>query len=311
MIISASRRTDIPTYYSEWFFNRIKEGFVCVQNPMNAHQISRVELNPDVVDGIVFWTKNPLLMLDKLELLNDYPYYFQFTVTPYGADVESRVPSKDAVIIPTFQRLSDKIGPERVVWRYDPIFLSDKYSMNYHIHYFAMLAKRLAPYTKKCTISFLDRYQKNEKNLSALNLQPFPIELQLHLVKELSEIAHSYGLSIDTCAEEIDLHEYGIQHAHCVDAKLFEKISGYPLKLGKDKNQRIECGCVESIDIGAYNTCRNGCKYCYANYSQTTVYDYSSKHNPSSPLLIGDVTSADRVTMRNVKSYRINQLSFE
>ena len=140
MIISASRRTDIPTYYSDWFFNRIKEGFVFVRNPMNAHQISRIDLRPDVVDGIVFWTKNPLPMLDRLDLLKEYTYYFQFTLTSYGEDVESNIPSKSNVIIPSFQRLSDKLGPERVIWRYDPIFLSQKYSIDYHIHYFEMLA---------------------------------------------------------------------------------------------------------------------------------------------------------------------------
>ena len=163
MIISASRRTDIPTYYSDWFFNRIKEGFVFVRNPMNAHQISRIDLRPDVVDGIVFWTKNPLPMLDRLDLLKEYTYYFQFTLTSYGEDVESNIPSKSNVIIPSFQRLSDKLGPERVIWRYDPIFLSQKYSIDYHIHYFEMLAKRLSLYTKKCTISFLDYYCNTEK----------------------------------------------------------------------------------------------------------------------------------------------------
>lgn len=172
MIISASRRTDIPTYYSDWFFNRIKEGFVFVRNPMNAHQISRIDLRPDVVDGIVFWTKNPLPMLDRLDLLKEYTYYFQFTLTSYGEDVESNIPSKSNVIIPSFQRLSDKLGPERVIWRYDPIFLSQKYSIDYHIHYFEMLAKRLSLYTKKCTISFLDYYCNTEKNfqLQAYNL---------------------------------------------------------------------------------------------------------------------------------------------
>ena len=156
MIISASRRTDIPTYYSEWFFNRLHEGYVLVRNPMNIHQVSKITLNPDVVDGIVFWTKNPTPMLDKLDQLNDYTYYFQFTLNAYGRDVETGVPSKNNVIIPAFQKLSDKIGPERVIWRYDPIFISKIYTIDYHLHYFEQLAKRLSPYTKKCTISFLD-----------------------------------------------------------------------------------------------------------------------------------------------------------
>ena len=127
MIISASRRTDIPTYYSEWFFNRIKEGYALVRNPMNAHQISKISLNPDVVDGIVFWTKNPTPMLDKLDRLKDYTYYFQFTLNAYGQDVEASIPSKNNVVIPAFQKLSDMIGPEKVIWRYDPIYLNETY----------------------------------------------------------------------------------------------------------------------------------------------------------------------------------------
>lgn len=152
MIISASRRTDIPTYYSDWLLNRIKAGYVYVRNPMNVHQISKISLSPDVVDGIVFWTKNPIPMLDKLNALKDYMYYFQFTLNSYGVDVERNIPSKNNVIVPTFQRLSDLIGPDRVIWRYDPIFLSETYTTDYHIHYFEELAKRLSSYTKNARL---------------------------------------------------------------------------------------------------------------------------------------------------------------
>ena len=162
MIISASRRTDIPSYYSEWFYNRIKEGFVYVRNPMNIHQIGKISLSPDVVDGIVFWTKNPAPMLDRLGELEKYTYYFQFTVNPYSTDVEPNVPSKNDTIIPTFQKLSSIIGKERIVWRYDPILLNEKYTVDYHIKYFSMLADKLAYYTEKCTVSFLDMYKNTQ-----------------------------------------------------------------------------------------------------------------------------------------------------
>ena len=160
MIISASRRTDIPNYYSEWFFNRIKEGYVLVRNPMNISQVSKISLSPDVVDGIVFWTKNPLPILDRLEELREYTYYFQFTLTPYGKDVEPNVPSKNDLIIPSFRKLSERIGKERVVWRYDPILFNDKYTMDYHVKYFKTLAAKLHAYTEKCIVSILDFYQK-------------------------------------------------------------------------------------------------------------------------------------------------------
>ena len=311
MIISASRRTDIPTYYSEWFFNRIKAGYVLVRNPMNAHQISKINLSPDVVDGIVFWTKNPIPMLDKLDLLTDYMYYFQFTLNAYNQDVETGVPLKNNIVVPAFQKLSDIIGPDRVVWRYDPIFLNETYTAEYHIRYFEKLAKRLAPYTKKCTISFLDFYRNTERNIAGLSIQKFTPEVQEFLAKNLSEIAYSYGLKMDTCAEGIDLQKFGIDHARCIDDRLFGKLLHCPLKVGKDKNQRLECGCIESLDIGAYNTCRNGCRYCYANYSTKTVRTNAGKYNPESPLLIGEIGSEDKITERKMHSCIENQIQFD
>lgn len=310
MIISASRRTDIPTYYSEWFFNRIKEGYVLVRNPMNTHQISKISLTPDVVDGIVFWTKNPIPMLNKLDRLQDYTYYFQFTLNSYGQDVENHVPNKQNTIIPAFKKLSDTIGPERVIWRYDPVFLNETYTPKYHLRYFEQLAKILHPYTKKCTFSFIDMYRNTEQNVKGLDIQKFPIEQQKYLAKHFADIAHSYGLSIDTCAEGIDLEQYGIQHARCIDDRLLSQLIGCPLTVGKDKNQRMECGCIESIDIGTYNTCRNGCLYCYANYSTKSVQTNSQKHNPNSPLLFGEVGADDKITERKVSSCKSTQLEF-
>ena len=302
MIISASRRTDIPTYYSEWFMNRIREGYALARNPMNAHQVSRISLSPEVVDGIVFWTKNPAPMLDKLPQLKDYMYYFQFTLNAYEQDVEADVPLKHKYIVPTFQRLSEMIGPERVVWRYDPILVSDKYTFDYHVKYFELLAKKLASYTQKCTISFLDMYVKTERNVAGLNIQPWTLELQDAMAKSLAEIAHSYGLELETCAEGIELEKYGIKHAHCIDGELFAKLLGCPLKVGKDKNQRKECGCVDSVDIGAYNTCRNGCRYCYANFNAKMVQNNQQRHNPLSPLLLGELQPDDKVTGRKMTS---------
>lgn len=311
MIISASRRTDIPTYYSEWFLNRIKEQYVLVRNPMNAHQISKISLNPDVVDGIVFWTKNPIPMLGKLDRLQDYMYYFQFTLNSYTQDIETHVPSKQIHIIPAFKMISDLIGPDCIIWRYDPILLNDTYTPEYHIRYFERIAKELSQYTKKCTISFIDLYRNTSRNVSGLSLLEFPQEVQRSLAKNLAEIAHSYGLLIDTCAESIDLQEYGIEHARCIDDRLLSKLLGCPLDVGKDKNQRLECGCIESFDIGAYNTCRNGCKYCYANYSEKTVCSNSNKHNPNAPLLFGEVGPDDKITEKKVTSCRVNQISFD
>ena len=165
MIISASRRTDIPNYYSEWFYNRIKEGFLYVRNPMNFHQVSEIRITPDLVDCIVFWTKNPLPMMDRLEELKAYPYYFQFTLTGYGNDVEINLPDKKTSIIPAFRELAGRIGREKVIWRYDPIFFTGRYTVQYHLKAFRNIAEALSGYTEKCVISFLDIYSKNRKQI--------------------------------------------------------------------------------------------------------------------------------------------------
>ena len=160
MILSVSRRTDIPNYYSEWFYNRVKEGFLYVRNPMNAHQISEIKITPDVVDCIVFWTKNPSPMMKRLDEIKNYKYYFQFTLTGYGNDVEVNLPNKKTKMIPVFQELSEKIGREKVIWRYDPIFFSDRYTKEYHLKAFKSIAEALRGYTEKCVISFVDIYPK-------------------------------------------------------------------------------------------------------------------------------------------------------
>jgi DNA repair photolyase len=266
MIISASRRTDIPSYYSEWFLNRIKEKIVYVRNPMNVHQISKINLDPELVDCIVFWSKNPKPMIDKLQFINEYMYYFQFTLNPYESDIEARLPPKTE-IIETFKKLSDKIGPQKVIWRYDPILINNKYNMTYHIDKFEKLASVLKGYTEKVTFSFIDFYKRITENIKLLGITDISTEEKNLIAQSFSEIARNNNLSIDTCAEDIDLSGYGIMPARCIDDRLISKITGYNLQVKKDENQRLECGCVKSKDIGEYNTCSNGCVYCYANYS--------------------------------------------
>ena len=309
MIISASRRTDIPTYYSEWFFNRINDGYVYVRNPMNVHQISKISLSPDVVDGIVFWTKNPEPMLNKLDKLQDYAYYFQFTVNSYGQDIETNVPSKNNIIVPAFRALSQKIGAEKVIWRYDPIMLTNKYTIDYHVNYFNELAKRLSGYTHKCIISFVDLYRNTKAHLKNFEILPLGEKEMYELTERLVEIAQKNNLIVESCAEKINLEQCGVQHGHSVDCELFERILNCKMNLAKDKNQRPECGCMESIDIGAYNTCQNGCKYCYANFSHPTVIKNANAHNPNSPLLFGNVTPEDKITERKMVSLKVNQLN--
>lgn len=311
MILSVSRRTDIPNYYSDWFLNRIKEGFLYVRNPMNIHQISEIKLSPDIVDCIVFWTKNPTPMMKHLDELKNYNYYFQFTLTGYGKDIETNLPDKKLTMIPIFQELSKRIGKEKVIWRYDPIFFSNKYSKEYHLKAFKSIAESLNGYTDKCVISFIDIYPKNKKNIEKMDQFDLDKEELIKFVKKLNEIALKNNIKISTCAEKIDLSNYGIYHNSCIDKDLIENIIGCKLNVGKDKSQRKECGCVESIEVGTYNTCKNGCAYCYANFSKKSVANNAGKYNPLSPLLCGEVGVDDTITIRNVKSLKENQLKLE
>lgn len=310
MILSVSRRTDIPNYYSDWFIIRIKEGFLYVRNPMNAHQISKIDLSPEVIDCIVFWTKNPANMIDKLEDLQKYMYYFQFTLTGYGKDVEPNLPNKREELIPTFKRLSEKIGKERVIWRYDPILISKRYTINYHLKAFEEIASSLADYTEKVVISFVDSYSKTLRNTRKLDIRQITNEEMIEVAGEMAQIASKYNLIIETCAEQINLQEAGIQHGSCIDKKLIERLLGCKLIAEKDKNQREACGCFESVEVGAYNTCLNGCKYCYANFNDSKVEDHVKLYNRNSALLCGNISSDDRITERKMKSMKDNQIRF-
>ncbi len=309
MIISASRRTDIPNYYSDWFCRRLKEGFLYVRNPMNLHQISRINLSPEAVDCIVFWTKNPEPMMERLEELKDYHYYFQFTLTGYGRDIEPNVPHKKEKMLPTFKRLSERLGNKRVIWRYDPIIFTNTYTKEYHVKAFKQIAEALNGYTRKCVISFVDVYAKNLKNMNALHTYELKEEELKSFARQLSEIAHGNGMEIAACAEVMDLSDCGIGRNCCIDKNLIEEIIGGKIKAGKDKNQREACGCIESVEIGCYDTCQNGCKYCYANRGQGAVDRNCLQYDVDSPLLCQKVLQGDRVTERKARSLREWQLS--
>ena len=308
MILSVSRRTDIPNYYSDWFYERIQEGFLYVRNPFRAHQISKIPLSPDTVDCIVFWTKNPENMMDRLEELKDYKYYFQFTLTGYGKDIEPGVPHKRERMLSVFRALSEKIGSHRVIWRYDPILVNDIYTPEYHCRAFQEIAGSLRGYTEKAVISFIDFYAKTRRNMENLRVKQMTEEDMFTLAERLAAIAKTNRMAIESCAEIIDLHKAGIEHGCCIDKKRIEKVTGCRIEGVKDKNQRKECGCLESIDVGVYNTCRNGCKYCYANFSDTCVKENAKRYDVNSPVLCGTVMPEDIIMERKVKSLKVRQI---
>ena len=299
MIISASRRTDIPAFYTPWFMNRIRSGFLLTRNPFNAHQIKRVSLLPKDVDVIVFWTRNPRMLMSHLDELDQagYNYYFQYTITGYPKELENSVPRPHRAIR-DFIALSDRIGADKVIWRYDPILVSNLIDINEHKRLFEKIASMLCGKTRKVVISFSDFYKKTEKNLKAVeglesvDITSDPIDLK-DLVDYMASVAKKYDMEIETCAEEVDTSGSGVSHGKCIDDELINRLFGISVNLAKDSGQREACGCVKSVDIGAYNTCLHECTYCYATYSKKVVENNKAKHDPESPFLVGGTEDVD------------------
>ena len=311
MIISASRRTDIPAFYSRWFVNRLHEGYVLVRNPMNFSQVSRIILSPDTTECIVFWTKNPKEMLAKLPEIDNlgYRYYFLFTLTPYDQSLEPNVPDLEAAI-ETFQTLADRIGKDKVLWRYDPILFTDRYSEQFHCETFAELSTKLSGFTDKCIISFLQLYGKCQRNLKNIALKNVENDARMELIKTFNSLGEAGNISVRSCAQVINRDDVAIPPpCKCIDDRLISQIIGSEVVAIKDKNQREECGCIESIDIGTYNCCPHYCLYCYANNHRQSVRKNFEAHASDSPLLYGTSQNGDRITDRSIKSLKKKQRS--
>jgi len=280
LIISASRRTDIPAFYGEWFTRRLHAGYLLVRNPFNPRQVRQVDLTPPAVDCFVFWTKNPASFLEKLVLLREYPYYFHFTLNPYGRDLEPHLPPKKE-LIETFQRLSGICGPDRVIWRYDPIILTGRITPADHYRWFAALAGKLDGSTHKVVFSFLSMYRKCRRNLQDFAITEPDTNMRLEIARTIAGIARTHNMVTAGCAEPLDLSACGVEKGRCIDDRLVTALAGRPVKAGKDRNQRPACGCAVSVDIGAYNSCPHLCRYCYANYSPQAVQKKHARHDPT------------------------------
>lgn len=292
MIINTGQRTDIPAFYSEWFANRLKKGFVCVRNPYNLNQVSRYRLDPSVVDVIGFCTKNPAPMFPYMGLLKNYGQCWFVTITPYGRDIEPNVPDKHK-LLEDFQKVSKTVGIKSVGWRYDPIFISEKYTSDYHLHAFEQIASTLDGYTKTVVISFIDLYPKVRKNFP--EAQEVTKEMRLLLGRRIIEIAAAHGMTVKPCAEGDELAAFGADCGGCMRISDYEKAIGKQLNAPKRKGARAECACYLSCDIGAYNTCRHLCRYCYANAEAGKVLANSRRHDPASPFLIGNYMEGDEI----------------
>ncbi len=309
MIINTGCRTDIPAFYSKWFMNRIKEGYVYVRNPYYMTQVTKLSLSPDVVDCLVFGTKNPEPMIKYLEELNKYKQLWYITITPYGKDIEPNVPEKKKVI-ESFKKISESIGINSVNWRYDPIFIGMGFNVEKHINCFEKMAKDLKGYTKNCTISFLDLYEKVKRN--APKIKPPTREEQIELAKAFYKIGKDNGIIIHSCCEKTFLADYGMDCKGCMTKEIVEASIGERLNAPKIKNVREDCNCLLGNDIGVYNSCNHLCIYCYANADRETVKKNVRMHNPNSPFLIGNLMPEDEIHETKQKSWKIDnsQMSF-
>ncbi len=305
MILSVSRRTDIPAFYHEWFLNRIKEGFVVIKNPKNEHQIRKVNLDPEVVDSIVFWTKNPGPMIPYLDELNSYSYYFLYTINPYDRNIEKDLPAIDKRLR-MFKTLSEKIGKNRIVWRYDPIIFSKEWDVDYHIEQFDILSDILKYYTDTVIISFLQFYRVHRKSLLERGFREPDSDEVRKVCVEIVNLCKKKGLKVQSCAEEKNLIPFGVFPGKCVDDERISGLLGEKIKGKTDPSLRNKCLCIESIDVGAYNSCLYDCIYCYANnIKKDHRISNAIRHNKNSPILLGEIEDLQNLTEREAKSFKM------
>ena len=308
MIINTGNRTDIPAYYSEWFYRRVEEGFVLTRNPYYPQQVTRYALSPDVVDCISFCTKNPQPMLRRLDELDGFQQFWMVTITPYGRDIEPFVPEKERVM-DSFCALSERTGIRGMSWRYDPIFISEKYSLDYHIRTFEDMASRLQGHTDNCIISFIDLYEKTKRNFH--RVREVTGNERESIGREFTAIGRRYGIRIKTCCEGTELAKYGVDTSGCVTKSVVERAVGCELDIPRLSPAREGCDCLLGNDIGMYNTCGHGCLYCYANCDRETVIQNMKRHDPKSPFLIGGPMEGDVVKEAKQERFSSGQLTLD
>ena len=302
MILNTGQRTDIPAFFSDWFFRRVAERYALVRNPFFPEKVTRYKIAPDVVDAIAFCTKNPQPMLNRLNLLRGFAQMWFVTITPYGRDIELAVPPKREVIA-ALRELSALVGPAAVVWRYDPVLITQKYSEQFHIEAFAQMAAALKGFTRVCVVSFIELYKKTRLNFPLA--KEVPINVQKALVSSFAASAKKAGMRLKLCAASRELAECCADLSGCMTARAVEEAVGFALDVPAGQSRaRKACACLLGADIGAYNSCAHGCLYCYANADGTAVKRNIARHNPESPFIIGSFLPGDIIREAEQKSWR-------
>lgn len=309
MILNTGGRTDTVQYYSQWLLKRFNEGFVYSRNPMFPNKITKYILTPDKIDCVIFCSKNYAMILPRLhEITDKLNTYCHYTITAYDKDIEPNVPSIDDSI-KTLLKLERIVGLKRIAWRYDPILLTKKYTIKRHIETFEYMAQKISGHIDRCIFSFVEMYKKLQTNMPEIIL--FTEEQKNKIAKEIGYIAKKYNIHIQTCGTNDAYEKYGIHKSGCMTLDILSKANGIRFKNIKHKGMRKGCHCIEARDIGAYNTCPNGCKYCYANINHVETLKNYKLHDKNSPILIGKITKEDTIQDGNQISFIIkdNNLS--
>jgi hypothetical protein len=323
MILNTGMRTDIPAFYSKWFHNRIQAGFVRVRNPYNPLQVTEYRLDPKVIDLLVFGTKNPAPILPYLEELAKFRTYWMVTINPYGKEVECNVPDWHQ-LQKSMKVLSERLGKKALTWRYCPVIVNDRYPAEWHIQRFEEMASVFSRYTDTCMMGFLDLYEKTKRNYPEGRI--IGVHEKARIAQAFAETASRYGMRIIGCVEDRSLGEYGVDVSGCMTHHALEQIGDFRLKIPKSeqtafkrngsssdltdaqmKDARLFHGCILGHDIGAYNTCLHGCKYCYANTDTRAVQYNAKRHDPDSPYLTGGSLGGEVIHQAKQKSWIIHE----
>lgn len=304
MIINTGSRTDTVQYYSDWLLKRFKEGFVYSRNPLFPNIVTRYELNPNILDCVVFCSKNYEPILDRLtEITDKFNTYFHYTITAYGRDIEPNVPTIDESI-ETLIKLSKIVGKQRIAWRYDPILLTKKYTKQVHYNTFDYMSKRLSPHIDRCIFSFVDMYKKLETNMPEIII--LNNNDKIEIAKNIGSIAKKHNMIIQTCATIEDFKQFRILQTGCMTSEILGKANNITFKKVRHSGNRQGCKCIENRNIGDYDTCPNGCKYCYANKNPQIAQENYKKHNPNDLMILGNLKPTDEIQQSNQKSYLEN-----
>ena len=304
MIINTGARTDTAQWYTPWLLKRFEEGFALARNPLFPNKVTRYELDPAVVDVVEFCSKNYAPILPRLhEITSRFNTHFNYTITAYGRDIEPRVPSIDESV-ETLYALERIVGAQRICWRYDPVLLTRDYTIERHFETFDYLCGKLAGHIDRCIFSFVEIYRKLQFNMPELIVMD--TDDMDRIAAELGAIAAKHGIWLQTCGTDQDWSRYGIHQSGCMTLEILGAANGIAFRPRKHKGARRGCHCIEGRDIGAYDSCPNGCRYCYANKSpEKALRNYREEHDPTSPLLLGHLKEDDVVAQGVQRAFRL------